>query len=132
MVDEHNGQRKGTGDRQADATASHLPSDPGMEGKRTARSHAEKENWFIGHSRSVGLIGAIEFCYENNKKFDLSKKIAAQANKIIQSKGVILRALPGDIIGFCPPLIISEEQINEMFDIIVLFYTFFSVRIWME
>ena len=81
-------------------------------------NNLEKENWFIGHSRSVGLIGAIEFCYENNKKFDLSKKIAAQANKIIQSKGVILRALPGDIIGFCPPLIISEEQINEMFDII--------------
>ena len=81
-------------------------------------NNLEKENWFIGHSRSVGLIGAIEFCYENNKKFDLSKKIAAQANKIIQSNGVILRALPGDIIGFCPPLIISEEQINEMFDII--------------
>ena len=36
--------------------------------------------------------------------------------KIIQENGVILRALPGDIIGFCPPLIIKEEQMNEMFD----------------
>ena len=31
---------------------------------------------------------------------------------------MILRALPGDIIGFCPPLIISNNQIDEMFDII--------------
>jgi 4-aminobutyrate--pyruvate transaminase len=29
---------------------------------------------------------------------------------------VILRALPGDSIGFCPPLIITEEEIDEMFD----------------
>ena len=78
----------------------------------------EKNNWFIGHCRSVGLIGAIEFAYNNNTKFDSSKKIAAQACKIIQKKGVILRALPGDIIGFCPPLIISNNQIDEMFDII--------------
>ena len=48
----------------------------------------------------------------------VQKKIAAQACKIIQKKGVILRALPGDIIGFCPPLIISNNQIDEMFDII--------------
>ena len=29
---------------------------------------------------------------------------------------MILRSLPGDAIGFCPPLIILENQINEMFD----------------
>ena len=73
-------------------------------------------NWFISHSRSVGLIGAIEFGYENNKKFDIKKKIAAQSAKVIQNNGVILRSLPGEVIGFCPPLIISEVQVNEMFD----------------
>jgi len=36
--------------------------------------------------------------------------------KMIQEEGVILRALPGDSIGFCPPLIISLKQIDEMFD----------------
>ena len=35
---------------------------------------------------------------------------------IIQKNGVIFRALPGDIIGFCPPLIISEAEIDDMFD----------------
>ena len=75
-----------------------------------------QNSWFVNHSRSVGLIGAIEFGYEKNKKFEVNKKIAAQSAKVIQDNGVILRPLPGDVIGFCPPLIISEEQVNEMFD----------------
>ena len=29
---------------------------------------------------------------------------------------MILRALPGDIIGFCPPLIITAAEIGDMFD----------------
>ena len=72
----------------------------------------KNNSWFLSHSRSVGLIGAVEFGYEGNKKFDIKNKIAAKCAKIIQENGVILRALPGDIIGFCPPLIIKEEQIN--------------------
>ena len=75
-----------------------------------------QNNWFVNHSRSVGLIGAIEFGYDKKKKFDVNKKIAAQSAKVIQDNGVILRPLPGDVIGFCPPLIISEAQVNEMFD----------------
>ena len=44
------------------------------------------------------------------------KKFSIKAQKLIQDAGVILRSLPGDAIGFCPPLIILENQINEMFD----------------
>ena len=29
---------------------------------------------------------------------------------------MILRALPGDIVGFCPPLIISEDELHDLFD----------------
>jgi len=73
---------------------------------------------FIGNARAVGLIGAIEFAADcdHHQKFDLSHKIAVQAVSVIQKHGVILRALPGDIIGFCPPLIISEAEIDDMFD----------------
>ena len=72
---------------------------------------------FIGNVRSIGLIGAMEFaaCKNSHKKFDKSHKIAAQAVAIIQKHGVILRALPGDIIGFCPPLIISKAELDDMF-----------------
>ena len=72
---------------------------------------------FIGNVRSIGLIGAMEFAADkiSHKKFDLSQKIAAHAVAIIQKHGVILRALPGDIIGFCPPLIITKPELDDMF-----------------
>ena len=72
---------------------------------------------FIGNVRSIGLIGAMEFAADKHsqQKFDASHKIAAQAVAIIQKYGVILRALPGDIIGFCPPLIISKAELDDMF-----------------
>ena len=28
--------------------------------------------------------------------------------------GVILRSMPGEIVAFCPPLIVSEAEIDEM------------------
>ena len=73
---------------------------------------------FIGNVRAIGLIGAIEFCANRSdrEKFDPNHKIAAKAVTKIQEHGVILRALPGDIVGLCPPLIISEGELNDMFD----------------
>lgn len=72
----------------------------------------------VGHTRAIGLIGAMEFVGEPNSrvKFDPSKKFAPQVMKLAHENGVILRALPLDGIGFCPPLIITEDQINDMFD----------------
>ena len=56
---------------------------------------------FIGNARAVGLIGAIEFAAncDHHQKFDPSRQIAAQAVSIIPKNGVLLRALPGDMIG---------------------------------
>ena len=72
----------------------------------------------VGHTRGVGLIGAMEFVGipGTRTKMDSGKKFSVKAQKIIQDAGVILRSLPGDAIGFCPPLIITKNQINEMFD----------------
>tara|TARA_A100001011_G_C14287741_1_gene834640 strand:+ start:21 stop:1412 length:1392 start_codon:yes stop_codon:yes gene_type:complete len=72
----------------------------------------------VGHVRSIGLIGAAEFIKPGTKreKIDPKYKFAARVVKKIHEKGVILRALPIDAIAFCPPLIISKKEINEMFD----------------
>jgi 4-aminobutyrate--pyruvate transaminase len=72
----------------------------------------------VGDTRGVGLIGAMEFVGVpgTRTKMDPKKKFSVKAQKIIQDAGVILRSLPGDAIGFCPPLIITKNQINEMFD----------------
>jgi 4-aminobutyrate--pyruvate transaminase len=60
----------------------------------------------------------MEFCADRRSggKFDPSHKIAAKAVAKIQEHGVILRALPGDIVGFCPPLIITEDELHDLFD----------------
>ncbi len=73
---------------------------------------------FIGNTRSVGLIGAVEFSSEpaTKAKFDPAHKIAARAVAAIQEHGVILRALPGDIVGFCPPLVINGDELDDLFD----------------
>ena len=77
-----------------------------------------KKYEFVGDARAIGLIGAIEFVTEpnSNKKPDPFRKVAAKIQQKIQESGVILRALPGDSLGFCPPLIIEKSQIHEMFD----------------
>ena len=41
---------------------------------------------------------------------------AARAVAAIQAHGVILRALPGDIVGFCPPLVINGDELDDLFD----------------
>ena len=72
----------------------------------------------IGNVRSIGLIGAAEFIKPGTKreKIDPQHKFAAKVVKKIHENGVILRALPIDAIAFCPPLIISNDEIDQMFD----------------
>ena len=72
----------------------------------------------VGDIRAIGLIGAAEFIKPGTEreKLDPSYKFAATVVKAVQEHGVILRALPIDGIAFCPPLVITEPEINEMFD----------------
>ena len=76
-----------------------------------------EEHPMIGTSRSLGLIGALELVRDKKKKefFDPSQKIGAHLVAQAQQHGLILRTLPGDIIACCPPLIISESEMDEMF-----------------
>jgi 4-aminobutyrate--pyruvate transaminase len=61
--------------------------------------------------RGVGLIGALEL-----KPWDKPGLGATTAAEKMQDMGLIIRGI-GEAICFCPPLIISEEQIAEMFAI---------------
>ena len=73
----------------------------------------------VGEARGSGLIGAIELVADKSTRtpFDPSLKMAAQVYQQCLSQGLIVRALPaGDTIGICPPLIISEQQVNDLFD----------------
>ena len=70
----------------------------------------------IGEARGIGLIGALELVRDKatKERFDPKAGVAAYLVRRAQQHGVILRNMPGDIIAFCPPLIISEAEIDEM------------------
>lgn len=82
------------------------------------RVQALQNHPLVGHARSVGLIGAIELVADKASKanFPAADKIAVQVMNAAKRHNLILRAVPGDTVAFCPPLIINEEQIDEMFD----------------
>ena len=81
--------------------------------------HVERlaEHPLVGHARAKGLLGAIELVADKSDKraFDVKAGIGAAVVAAAQRHGLILRALGGDIVAFCPPLIITLEQIEEMF-----------------
>lgn len=72
----------------------------------------------VGNSRAKGLIGAVELVADKGTKraFDASQGVGVAAMNNAQKHGLIVRAMGGDIVAFCPPLIIDDAQINEMFD----------------
>jgi 4-aminobutyrate---pyruvate transaminase len=70
----------------------------------------------IGEARGIGLIGAVELVRDKATKQSFNPKagVAAYLVRRAQHHGVILRNMPGDVVAFCPPLIISEAEIDEM------------------
>lgn len=78
------------------------------------RSHAGRK--YVGEVRGVGLIGAIELYADPAKRtpFDPAQKAGARLAELALAQGLIVRAM-GDAIAFCPPLIITAEQIDDMF-----------------
>jgi 4-aminobutyrate--pyruvate transaminase len=82
-----------------------------------ARLQAFADHPLVGEARGVGLIGAVELVRNKHSKlsFEPSLGIGAYCQARCEAHGLIIRAL-GDSIAFCPPLVISEAQIDEMFD----------------
>jgi 4-aminobutyrate--pyruvate transaminase len=82
------------------------------------RLSALAEHPLVGEARGIGLIGGLEIVADKTTRaqFDPKKGVAAKAVGFAQAEGLILRSLLGDRIAICPPLIISEEEIGELFD----------------
>src|SRR5437762_13195595 len=78
------------------------------------RSYADHP--LIGEARGIGMIGAVELVRDKTTKqsFDAKAGVAAYLVRRAQHHGAILRNMPGDIVAFSPPLIISESEIDEM------------------
>ena len=82
------------------------------------RVQALAEHPLIGDTRGVGLIAGLEVVADKASKESFPAELKAGqlvATKALQH-GLIVRGLPGDAVGICPPLIINESEINDLFD----------------
>jgi 4-aminobutyrate--pyruvate transaminase len=72
----------------------------------------------VGEARGTGLIGAAELVADKASKrsFAPTAGVGAACMNFAQEEGLIIRAMAGDVIGFCPPMIITESEIDELFD----------------
>jgi L-2,4-diaminobutyrate transaminase len=71
----------------------------------------------VGEVRGVGMLAAIEFVADREKKqrFDAGLKVGARVSKAARDRGLIARAMPhGDILGFAPPLVTTREEVDEI------------------
>ena len=67
--------------------------------------------------RGEGLLCAVELVEDkaNRGLYDPGKKVAPSIVAAMVKRGVIARAMPeGDIIGFAPPLCITEGEVDEI------------------
>ncbi|WP_287060098.1 aminotransferase class III-fold pyridoxal phosphate-dependent enzyme [Mesorhizobium sp.] len=71
----------------------------------------------VGEVRGVGLMGAIEFVTDRDRKrrFDPTLKVGARISEAARERGLIARAMPhGDILGFAPPLVTTKAEVEEI------------------
>lgn len=75
------------------------------------------EHPLVGEARGVGLIGAVELSADKASRtaFDPAAKVGARVAQLALDEGLVVRAM-GDTVAFCPPLIITAQQVDEMFD----------------
>ncbi|HVJ41194.1 MAG TPA: aminotransferase [Dongiaceae bacterium] len=71
----------------------------------------------VGNVRGVGLLGGIELARDPAKRqaFDAKFGLGAYVQEQALKHGVIVRGIR-DTIAICPPLIINEDEIDQLFD----------------
>jgi 4-aminobutyrate---pyruvate transaminase len=76
------------------------------------------EHPLVGETQGIGLIAGIEIVADKATKtsFEPTKMAAATIARFIEEEGLITRPLLGDRIALCPPLVITEAEIDELFD----------------
>lgn len=71
----------------------------------------------VGDVRGEGLLAAVEFVADRKgpRFFDPAQKVGPQIAAACLERGLIARAMPqGDILGFAPPLCLTEAEADEI------------------
>ena len=82
-----------------------------------ARLLGLEEHPLVGNVRGAGLLGGVELMADKTARtpFAPARGVGAYCNGRCEARGLILRNL-GDTMAICPPLIITEDQVGELFD----------------
>ncbi|NLY34342.1 MAG: aspartate aminotransferase family protein [Alcaligenaceae bacterium] len=79
------------------------------------RLHELDNHPLVGEVRGIGLIAGVELIIDKSKKtaLEVPGQLGTMVGKVLQDLGVISRNI-GDTLAFCPPLIITVGQVDEM------------------
>jgi 4-aminobutyrate--pyruvate transaminase len=82
-----------------------------------ARLKALGDHPLVGEARGMGLMGGMELVADKAAKRPFPPKlfVGTRASALVQDEGLITRTI-GDTLAVCPPLIITEAEIDEVFD----------------
>jgi 4-aminobutyrate---pyruvate transaminase len=83
-----------------------------------ARLNKLNEHPLVGEARGLGLIGGVELVADKASKrsFLPPQGVSAGAVRFAEEEGLFVRAVMGDVLTLCPPLIIGATEIEELFD----------------
>lgn len=84
-----------------------------LEGLESLRNHPT-----VGDVRGLGLLTAVEFVKDKatKERFPEGQGFCGRVMELALEEGLILRQVE-DIIEFCPPLIITKSEVDEMLEI---------------
>ena len=88
-----------------------------MSGPFQQRLRALADHPLVGESRGKGLLGAVEIVQDKATKipYPVQDGVGVYCMARCEANGLLLRPL-GDALAICPPLVITEDQIHELFD----------------
>ena len=72
----------------------------------------------VGEVRGKGLIAAVELVANKERRESFTGgAVGAAAKQFCQDNGLLIRAVSGNCMAFCPPIVITTEQIDEMIEL---------------
>ncbi|BBB26681.1 aminotransferase [Amphritea japonica] len=81
------------------------------------RLHEFEDHPLVGEVRGEGMIGAVEMVSDKRSGAGFEGgAVGTFAMQSCQKHGMITRAVAGNSLAFCPPLIVTEAQVDEMIE----------------